>query len=287
MALTRRNSRPPVILYLPGVGAPTLAPGGDSHVVVLEEGCAPEEAICFEADLLVAPLDRVEECLRISSAMPLIAYSELPAMMERWSFIERSALNCIVVPRLLAEGELMAQIISAMLKNPATGKGGILDAGKEIFEIRDVASKEAAVETFLGKLREAGAAEESVLARRLVVEELLVNALRHGFEGSHYDPQGFKLQESHEVSLAFSKGPATTRVEISDSAGRLTPERLRRVLGRQFSEAGLMEGSGRGLFLAFSLGNLLCLESVPGRLTRLTVCFHEALGDDVSGLLIR
>lgn len=277
----------PILCYLRDASSPSLALPESLGVTVFEYEDSVEDLQLLRANLILGPLNLANRLLRVARGLPMILYAARPAMEEHWDTVEHLGLDSVLDPGLIEDQDLMAFVISSRLGRTEAKESCSSTSIRRILQLRDADSMSLIVEQFLETLETIGISEKGRMAQCLVVKELLVNTLRHAFEGFSYDAEHFKLLEEHEVFLNFAVAPESTRIDVSDSAGRLKPTRLLQVLGRQFSEERLLDVSGRGLFLAFSLGNLLCLDSAPGHQTKLTVFFENALGDEVSGLSIR
>lgn len=283
----RAGSESPLLCYLRDPASPALALPESLGVTVFESEDSVEDFQLLRANIILGPLNLAKRLHRVARGVPMILYAARPAMEEHWDTVEYLGLDSVLDPGLFADQDLMAFVISSLLGRTEAKEPCSSSAIRRILQLRDADSMRLIVEQFLETLETIGIGERRRLAQCLVVKELLVNTLRHAFEGFSYDPEHFKLSEEHQVFLNFAVAPESTRIDVSDSAGRLKPSRLLQVLGRQFSEERLLDVSGRGLFLAFSIGNLLYLDSAPGHHTKLTVFFKNALGDEVSGLSVR
>ncbi len=273
------------VLYLRRPDDPELRIDVDGLPLQVLEADLEQPELDGAFGLVVAPLEQAEAVHGRIGALPLISFGDLSVIAGFWPLVESLRLDCVLGTHLLADAALMSFVGLAVLGNPAPDPC----PAQTTIDL-SLGDRNSLNET-LGRYLEAEISrdlpKEKVFQRRLVVEELLVNAIRHAFGEGLYDPSCFRLDPEHRIALSFARSEDLSVVEIRDSGGRLRADRVRRILGRQFNEDGLLEESGRGLFLAFTIGHLLCFDLSPGKSTRIRVYFRDGGGEDVSGLLIR
>lgn len=273
------------ILYLRRPDAPELRIDVDGLPLQILEADPDRPELEGAFGLVVAPLEQAEAVHGRIGALPLISFGDLSVIAGYWPLVESLRLDCVLGTPLLADLALMSFVGAAVLGSPAPDPGpeqAMID-----LSLRDRNSLNEALGRYLELELSRDLPKETVFQRRLVVEELLVNAIRHAFGEGLYDPSSFCLDPEHRIVLSFAGAEDLSVIEIRDSGGRLRADRVRRILGRQFNGEGLLEESGRGLFLAFTIGHLLCFDLSPGKSTRIRVYFRDGGGEDVSGLLIR
>ncbi len=124
---------------------------------------------------------------------------------------------------------------------------------------------------------------------RLVIEELTTNALVHAFDesdGVRYEPGGFEgMRLDDHVTIDYGLNDENFVLKVKDSAGSLDPAIVRQRLHRQFSGAGLLDTSGRGFFLGFSIATLFAINVDPGRSTEVITIYNRDRGGGNSLLI--
>jgi len=140
-------------------------------------------------------------------------------------------------------------------------------------EKRQVADK-------MGELaRPFGVAPRRIRDIRLVVTELINNALFHSFLNDHgekkYSPRHFqRLDEDDRVLLEAAVGEGTVAFAVEDNRGTLSPRDVLKYLQRQTTGVGAYDSHGRGFYLICSLMDHLNICLTPGKRARVVAVSH-------------
>lgn len=167
---------------------------------------------------------------------------------------------------------------------PPLGLAPHLAPGSETFEIPILRreDKEPAVEyalAFLGERRSEPALQFDL---RLVLEEMINNAILHAFVDEHgaekYSTGAFeRLAEGESVELRMGADARTIAFTVTDNQGRLRRDTVLSRVERQARARGVMDTGGRGLHLIHSLAPRALFHIVPRRTTEMVALYpaHE------------
>ena len=163
---------------------------------------------------------------------------------------------------------------------PPSGLGTHLKSATETHRI-SLKTKEdkpmaiGAVLDFVEKIRHEDPFQFDV---RLILEEALNNAIYHGFRdeegGPKYsvrDTRGF--DQGDEVEVRFGADSDSIAISIADNQGRLRRDTILEKLERHLNVQGLLDESGRGLYLIHSLAGRVIFNLHRGKMTEITVVF--------------
>jgi anti-sigma regulatory factor (Ser/Thr protein kinase) len=248
----------------------------------------------FRPALVVCPLERAELVVRSFGARavgrpeptvpphPLVVFL-VPDREPREFFpdIERLGVWRFVHAAILERPGAFACLIEGCLGEAASrplARGcpceGACSARTDV--LRHTDERHDIVEGICRELAAAFGEDYQVTEHRLILDEILNNALFHAFrdgDGSPLYGPGVSraLRSGDRIEIERAIGPDCFVFRVSDNAGRLEPEVVLREIGRQFSGQGWLQSRGRGLFLAFSFSHAFILDRIPGRRTRLTI----------------
>ena len=115
---------------------------------------------------------------------------------------------------------------------------------------------------------------------RLVLEELLNNAIFHAFvdkEGREkYTPGQFsELQYDEKIVVRFFAGGRWFVFSVFDNGGHLDCGKILKQIERRMLSRGLFDKSGRGLYLVYALSHRWLVHLTPGRQTELISFFSR------------
>lgn len=149
---------------------------------------------------------------------------------------------------------------------------------RERFEVRGVEDLETVGEMLMNVAYMLGLTRQEIYDYRLVLEELLNNAIYHAFVGDDgrekYRPQTFgALDAKDSVIVVLGYGKKYLGFSIIDNTGRLARRILLARIRRQLEAYGLYDEGGRGLYLAFILAHRLIIRIRPGIMTEATAGF--------------
>lgn len=161
---------------------------------------------------------------------------------------------------------------------PASGIEPHLQPGARITSRRLMAKSDKAeiidsILSFVGEIRPDRALEFNL---RLILEEVVNNAIFHACVDEageeKYTIGSFERVDDDEViELDYGADENTIAVSIRDNRGLLTRETFLGKIERQASMKGLLDISGRGLYLTYSLAERLVVNLRPGKLSELVV----------------
>lgn len=195
----------------------------------------------------------------------------------RFRFLHVFLKNCSAPPEALA-------LMLRCCVEPSAGFGLLshLPNTLEMFSlsVETRQDKDFAVERAANEFATAGFDIHELYDVRLILEELLNNALFHAFrrpDGSEkYHMATFeRLEPGESVKLDFGHAGPVMAFAVSDNAGTLTPETVLGKLERQASQQGLYDLSGRGLHIARMLSSALFINIEPGLRTQIIAIFRE------------
>ena len=147
-----------------------------------------------------------------------------------------------------------------------------------------------AVGRVLGRLQHCDLSPLQLTHSRLVMEEILTNAMRHA--STARQPNAADRRNAggsghvHQVTLTSVVTPELFAISVIDPAGSLTAEMVRQAISRQLAGDGDFDSGGRGLFIAYSLSNLVVITVDPGRRTEVSAFFRHALPEVHKALII-
>ena len=147
-----------------------------------------------------------------------------------------------------------------------------------------------AVSEVLHRLQEFDPSQLQLTHYRLVLEEILNNAMRHASSAPpSHGTGGQEVGRSggvDQIKLTSLVTPEVFAVNVTDGAGMLTGEMVRNAISHQLAGEGDFDGSGRGLFIAYSLANLLSVAVDPGQRTDVLAIFRHALPKEHKALIV-
>lgn len=139
------------------------------------------------------------------------------------------------------------------------------------------AEKSAAIqeaEAFYSRFK----ADGDVTDVRLALAEIVNNAFYHAFtnaDGSEKYVHGgpVELGSGEQVKIEFARNDRFFGCSISDNQGNAEPAAILEAILRQFSRTGLLDTTGRGLFLAHSVSDRMIINLEPRRRFQVVLLF--------------
>lgn len=152
------------------------------------------------------------------------------------------------------------------------------DAAIQDFQVSTIDDKARVIEAMLDEARKCRSDARFIFRLRLLLEEGLNNALFHAFQDEEgrekYSIEKFKrLADGETVVAQIGTNRRSIAVSISDNQGRLRRETILGKILRQASAEGLMDTSGRGLHLIYSLAGRTVFTLAAGRLSQIVAYF--------------
>jgi anti-sigma regulatory factor (Ser/Thr protein kinase) len=155
-----------------------------------------------------------------------------------------------------------------------------LSQGTEIARrpIRLRQDKAEVIEEVLNFARRLRADTKFLFELRLILEETINNALFHAFhddqQQERYNIESFTgLGPGEEVSVEFGADRQTIALAVTDNQGTLRRETILGKILRQCSAEGLLDQSGRGLHLVYSLAGRCLVHLSHRRVTQVVTLF--------------
>ncbi len=210
----------------------------------------------------------------VSQALPLSDTLQL--------CLARDILN--VVPLALWERpDCLGRLFGGFLE-PETAfemRHWLPDSETERFVAASLADKHRIIESVTALVRERNAAVAQARDIRLIVAELINNALFHSFRDSEgrekYSPrQFFGLTDRDTVLVEAAADRNAVIVSVEDNAGTIEPTEVLHHLHRQTTGEGVYDNHGRGLYLVYQLADHLNICVAPRRRTRIVTMVHAA-----------
>lgn len=198
---------------------------------------------------------------------------------KQWSEATRLGARRLICSEMLDDRRCVTAAIEAALRDPWRSDPASWGSGQEYktTEIESADSRDTIIRDLLGELGAHPLWSESIDLYRLVAEELVNNALLHAFETDRdrrYVPGSFdRMLDGDRVSVRHEINDEVFWLAVTDNAGTLAGARILAHIQRHLETAGLLDGGGRGLFIAFALANVLAVNIDRGRSTEVSVVF--------------
>ncbi|GAB4323341.1 MAG: hypothetical protein Kow0059_18670 [Candidatus Sumerlaeia bacterium] len=157
--------------------------------------------------------------------------------------------------------------------------------------IRTREEKYRAVERIINHFQTCGYETHRLYDARLVLEEMLNNAFFHAFTDEQgrekYDSQTFTvLDPGEEIYVEFGSDAQFAGFSVCDNQGRLHPRHILSKLSRQVMQEGLLDDSGRGIYLSRLLTSQLIFNIHKGFRTQVICLFYERMVNSLKPLCI-
>lgn len=178
--------------------------------------------------------------------------------------------------------ELSRTVIHLLDPMQAFGLHRYLAPGCEIriATIQDRREKKHAIEQIMADFGTIDHTAHDLHDVRLLLEESINNALYHGFQDQvgqkKYHPPTFVALESHEtITVEYGSDERSFGFTVTDSGGLLTPNVIIEKLRRQVTLEGLLDESGRGLYLSHALADKFIINIEKQKRTQTVVVFFS------------
>jgi len=174
----------------------------------------------------------------------------------------------------------------------------------ELFDIRRFAAEQSVIKRFtvttlpekhqvaedaVALVQPYAAARRHLRDIRLIVNELINNAIFHSFlspsGAAKYSARRFQtLEVGESVVVEVAVADEAVVVAVEDNCGTLSPHEVLKYMQRQTTGEGLYDSHGRGFYLMTNLTDHLsvCLE--PGKRTRIVALNHAGASTPVGSL---
>ena len=198
---------------------------------------------------------------------------------HQWSEAERLGARWLIASELLDDRRCLAAAIRAAVRDPWHSDPISWGTGQACAttQIESAEHRDAIIRDLLSELGEHPLWSGSIDRYRLVAEELVNNALLHACEsdrGRQYVPGSFdRLLDGDRVAVRHEINDGVFWFSVTDNGGALNGATVRGHIQRHLDVAGLLDGGGRGLFIAFALANVFALNIDRGKSTEISVVF--------------
>ncbi|MFP4380797.1 MAG: hypothetical protein ACLFUS_09890 [Candidatus Sumerlaeia bacterium] len=130
---------------------------------------------------------------------------------------------------------------------------------------------------------------------RLIFEEVINNAIYHAFHNRRLSPGASdgenavdtKLDTRDVLELSWAVGDDYSMLSVMDNRGQLSRQAVWDCFLRQTNLSGLLDTSGRGLYLTFLLSKMLLVSVKPGEKTQVVVFFGPGASREAKPLSIQ
>jgi anti-sigma regulatory factor (Ser/Thr protein kinase) len=256
------------------------AAGELANQLIFADLADAEQVLGARPDTLCAP------------SCPAIFLTTVESLETSWPDLLRQRVPSFLDIELVEDPLIFEAAVSGTL----SGLG--FDA-KSLFEgcgpvdvdgIESEPQRRAAAGRVLGRLQHCDLSPLQLTHSRLVMEEILTNAMRHASSAGQPNAADRRnaggSRDVHQVTLTSVVTPELFAISVIDPAGSLTAEMVRQAISRQLAGDGDFDSGGRGLFIAYSLSNLVVITVDPGRCTEVAAFFRFALPEAHKALII-
>lgn len=157
------------------------------------------------------------------------------------------------------------------LRNPMQVRNGLIHTRQD---------RATVVDDSLAFFRRFRSSEHDLGEIRLAFEELINNAVYHAFRrhggAEKYRVGEFKnLDGSERVQVEYGHDPHYLGVSVSDNQGSIDVDTVLSKIERQITDEGLLDESGRGLYLTRTLADRMIVNVEPGAITQVVLLFSH------------
>ena len=169
-----------------------------------------------------------------------------------------------------------------MMSDPSSGFGLIsyLESTIQMFNISidSIEAKTKGIERVIKHFQVNGYEEGNLYDVRLILEELINNALFHAFrnavgEEKYWVNDFVRLAPEESVRVEYGSDKRYIGFSVTDSAGQLPIDVIIGKLERQYSQEGIFDESGRGIYLTRMLASRLVVNLEKDSRTQFIVLF--------------
>lgn len=279
-----------IIALAPRSEADFTAVNGNSRVVVAESLVHLLDLLRSEERSVVLLEGGViaESDLELAARIPdlptrpvVVALGLKDSMGAAITMARRLGLGCAFTADCLSYKSELAQFVHWLdIGGPRTGLASHLEEAAQIrgYRLIEKPDKGAVIDSVLDLLSQVNADRSFIFDLRLIMEEVLNNAIYHAFRDQRgnekYSIGSFQeIGDGEEINVEAGYDSRTMGIAIADNQGKLSRDTILNKLGRHLSVQGLLDENGRGLYLTYSLGGRVIFNLHRGKLTELVVLF--------------
>lgn len=241
--------------------------------------------VLLHADSLAdADMEIARRALRLPCA-PLVALlGPADAMQSAFDAARKLGLSAIFPDDCLQHRRELLRWADWMARGgPEPGIERHLESGVAIerIVIRRREDKAAAIERILTDAAARRPDQQFLFDLRLVLEETINNAIFHAFcgadGGEKYAIDAFEgLSPEESVEVAHGSDSQSIAVCVTDNQGRLRGGTILGKIERHLSAQGVLDQSGRGLYLTYYLSGRALFNIERGRMTQVVALFPSS-----------
>ena len=190
--------------------------------------------------------------------------------------LEEDITNIIVKTSPFDVQELFRTVNALITGDRVFGLEHYMEPGTQLHErrLRSSADIQSVREESLGFIAGTDLHERNANNIRLIFEEIASNAVYHAYGYKKFD--NVQLKDSELIEVFFATDSLKFGFSVVDYSGRLTKDVVLRKLLRAMSLDGVLDSSGRGLFLSRSFSDRFIINIRPGKLTEIVVLNYFA-----------
>ena len=226
------------------------------------------------------------------SPCPLLYLTTADSLEPSWPIIVRFRIRSLLDIELVDDPILFKAALQSTLSGRRIDLQSLF-AGVDSVTAHTIAGESQRIDALneiLDRLQGSDLPQLQLTHCRLVLEEILTNAIRHASSAAQSArTDGRELGGSAGVDHITLTSLVTSElfgVNLTDGGGTLTGEVMRNAISHQLAGEGDYDGSGRGLFIAYSLANLLAVAVDPGRRTDVLAIIRHTLPKEHKALII-
>ena len=185
--------------------------------------------------------------------------------------LEEGITNIIVKNAPFEVDELFRTIDNLLTGERVFGMENYLSNESEIMRtpVRTTEDIEKIREAYIIHLEAREALAPRLNTLRMVFEEIASNALYHAYGYEKFKP--VDLKDGERVEISYGSDDSRVGFAVLDNSGRLTKEIVLKKIIRAMSQDGILDTSGRGLFLSRSFSDRFIINIRPGEKTEIIV----------------
>jgi anti-sigma regulatory factor (Ser/Thr protein kinase) len=235
---------------------------------------------------LIAEFKRKQPHARIA----LLAHADLEGFFSTLRVIQ--VHNVIAIDNPLEQDLLFVSIENMLFPERAFGLARYLrepgEIERHVLHTRE--EKDHAIDEAMHFFRRFRHLEYELNDLRLAIEELINNSLYHAFSHAgetKYRAGAFSgLGPGETITMEYGRNNLYVGCAVRDNQGSLRVDRLMTKLERQISLEGLLDESGRGMFLVRTVCDQMIVNVDPGIATEVVLLFAHQPVEHVKSLQI-
>ncbi len=202
---------------------------------------------------------------------------------HHFALLNKYDVFCVIVRTFpLDFDELQIAIENLVLPTKAFGLARYLRSPMELEErlILSLEDKQAMMEEAIEFFRRFRPHDTDISQIRLALEELINNAIYHAFRrasgGRKYEMGAFdRLDRGDQIRVEFGADKRFLGCSVTDNQGALDVGTVMKKIERQITQEGILDESGRGLYLTRTLSDKMIVNIHPNVATQIVLLFSR------------